>query len=77
MYNTYLIFLQTVLAHGVHLEDSELAMLEKRGTAIIHCPSSNIYLRSGLCDVRRLKAKNIKVGLGTGATQEHLAKILY
>ncbi|CAL1685490.1 unnamed protein product [Lasius platythorax] len=56
---------KTVLAHGVHLEDSELAMLEKRGTAIIHCPSSNTYLRSGLCDVRRLKAKNIKVGLGT------------
>ncbi|XP_029674316.1 guanine deaminase-like [Formica exsecta] len=24
-----------------------------------------MYLRSGLCDVRRLKAKNIKVGLGT------------
>ncbi|KAM0726494.1 Guanine deaminase [Formica fusca] len=56
---------KTILAHGIHLEDSELAMLEKRGTAIIHCPSSNMYLRSGLCDVRRLKAKNIKVGLGT------------
>ncbi|XP_070161911.1 guanine deaminase isoform X2 [Polyergus mexicanus] len=56
---------KTILAHGIHLEDSELAILEKRGTAIIHCPSSNIYLRSGLCDVRRLKAKNIKVGLGT------------
>ncbi|XP_029674307.1 guanine deaminase-like [Formica exsecta] len=56
---------KTILAHGIHLEDSELTMLEKRGTAIIHCPSSNMYLRSGLCDVRRLKAKNIKVGLGT------------
>ncbi|XP_072746241.1 guanine deaminase isoform X2 [Anoplolepis gracilipes] len=56
---------KTILAHGVHLEDSELALLEKRGTAIIHCPSSNTYLQSGLCDVRRLKANNIKVGLGT------------
>ncbi|XP_050451815.1 guanine deaminase [Cataglyphis hispanica] len=56
---------KTILAHGIHLEDNELAILEKQGTAIIHCPSSNMYLRSGLCDVRRLKAKNIKLGLGT------------
>lgn len=59
--------LQTLLAHGVYLEDSELVILKERGTAIIHCPSSNIYLKSGLCDVQRLKAHNIKVGLGTGA----------
>ncbi|KAH0955543.1 hypothetical protein HN011_011283 [Eciton burchellii] len=56
---------KTLLAHGVHLEDSELAILKERGTAIIHCPSSNTYLRSGLCDVQRLRANNIKVGLGT------------
>lgn len=66
IYNVYLIVLQTVLAHGVHLIDSELTILKERGTAIIHCPSSNIYLKSGLCDVQRLKANNIKVGLGTG-----------
>jgi cytosine/adenosine deaminase-related metal-dependent hydrolase len=65
-YIIYLFFLQTLLAHGVHLEDSELAILKERGTAIIHCPSSNTYLRSGLCDVQRLRANNIKVGLGTG-----------
>lgn len=56
---------KTVLAHGVHLADSELAILKARGTAVIHCPSSNTYLKSGLCDVQRLKANNIKVGLGT------------
>ncbi|XP_020283668.1 guanine deaminase [Pseudomyrmex gracilis] len=56
---------KTLLAHGVYLEDSELVILKERGTAIIHCPSSNIYLKSGLCDVQRLKAHNIKVGLGT------------
>ncbi|EFN71545.1 Guanine deaminase [Camponotus floridanus] len=56
---------KTILAHGIYLEDSELYTLAKRGTAIIHCPSSNINLKSGLCDVRRLKANNIDVGLGT------------
>lgn len=63
-------FLQTVLAHGVHLEDSELALLKERGTAVIHCPSSNMCLKSGFCDVQRLRANDITVGLGTGATRK-------
>ena len=65
-------FSQTVLAHGVYLEDSELAILKERGTAVIHCPSSNINLKSGLCDVQRLKANGIKVGLGTGVAKVSL-----
>ncbi|XP_014213225.1 guanine deaminase [Copidosoma floridanum] len=56
---------KTVLAHGVHLTDRELEIIKKRQTAIIHCPNSNTNLKSGLCDVRRLRAANIKVGLGT------------
>ena len=60
------ILLQTVLAHGVYLTDSELDLISKRKTAIIHCPASNTCLKSGLCDVRRLQAANVKVGLGTG-----------
>ncbi|XP_032673661.1 guanine deaminase [Odontomachus brunneus] len=56
---------KTILAHGVYLTDTELTLLKTRETAIIHCPSSNTYLRSGFCDVQRLRAKKIKVGLGT------------
>jgi len=69
VYNVYLITLQTILAHGIYLEDIEVAILKERETAIIHCPTSNTYLKSGLCDVRKLKANNIEVGLGTGATR--------
>lgn len=54
------------MAHGVHLTDSDLALLKERGTAVIHCPASNTFLKSGLCDVQRLKTKKIKIGLGTG-----------
>ncbi|XP_012524966.1 guanine deaminase [Monomorium pharaonis] len=56
---------KTILAHGIHLTDSELVILKARGAAVIHCPSSNLYLKSGLCDVQKLKANGIKVGLGT------------
>ena len=58
---------KTVLAHGVHLEDNELVTLREKETAIIHCPTSNSFLRSGLCDVRRLMDAGIKIGLGSGA----------
>jgi guanine deaminase len=71
--------LQTVLAHGVHLNDDELKVLAARGTSISHCPNSNTSLKSGLCDVRRLLNAGIKVGLGTGKifhTEEHKFKKL-
>ncbi|XP_078047966.1 guanine deaminase-like isoform X3 [Augochlora pura] len=56
---------KTVMAHGVHLTDNEIALLKQRGTAVIHCASSNTCLKSGLCDVQRLKKNGIKIGLGT------------
>lgn len=57
---------KTVLAHGIYLEDDELEVLADSGTSIAHCPESNAWLRSGMCDVRRLIRHKVKVGLGTG-----------
>lgn len=56
---------RTIMAHGVHLSDDELAVLSARGTGISHCPNSNFALQSGVCDVRRLLNAGVKVGLGT------------
>lgn len=33
---------QTVMAHGCHLTDEELALFRKTGAAVSHCPNSNI-----------------------------------
>ena len=57
------------MAHGVLLSDEEIYTLRERGVGISHCPNSNISIRSGLCDVKRLIAHGLKVGLGTGKTQ--------
>lgn len=65
-----------VLAHGVHLDDEELRILKKHGTAIAHCPTSNTSLGSGLCDVQRLLAADVKVGLGTDVSGGYSASIL-
>lgn len=65
-----------IMAHGVHLEDAELQLFKKYGTAVAHCPTSNTKLRSGLCDVRRLWNAGIKVGLGTDVSGGHNASML-
>ena len=52
------------LAHGIHFTDNELGRLARAGTAITHCPSSNMILGSGSCRVPELEAAGCSVGLG-------------
>lgn len=56
---------KTIMAHCVHIESDEIDMFKKHETAAIHCPTSNTHLSSGLCDVKRILQKDVKVGLGT------------
>jgi len=55
---------RAVLAHGVNLDNAEVAILRKRGAWITHCPSSNLKLGSGIADVRRLRDAGIGVAIG-------------
>ena len=55
---------RSVIAHGVNLDEREIAILADRGASITHCPSSNLKLGSGIADVRRLRDKGITVGIG-------------
>lgn len=65
-----------VMAHSVHLSDEEVKLFAKRGTSVSHCPSSNTNLQSGMCDVKRLIAANVKVGLGTDISGGNRISIL-
>jgi cytosine/adenosine deaminase-related metal-dependent hydrolase len=53
-----------VLAHVVHTDAAERALLAARGTAVAHCPSSNLKLASGVCEVPEYRARGIKVTIG-------------
>lgn len=55
---------RTVGAHGVWLDDSDMAILKRRGVGIAHCPSSNMKLASGVAPVLKLLAAGIPTGLG-------------
>ncbi len=52
------------LAHGIHFDQTEIKRLGEAGTAICHCPGSNMMLSSGLCPVTDLINAGSPVGLG-------------
>ncbi len=53
-----------VLAHVIHVTEPEMDLLSARGTAVVHCPSSNLKLASGICPVPEHLGRNIRVALG-------------
>lgn len=56
---------RSVFAHGVHLCDSSCERLAATNSVVAHCPTSNLFLGSGLFPLRRLQQHGVRVGLGT------------
>jgi cytosine/adenosine deaminase-related metal-dependent hydrolase len=54
----------TCIAHCVHLSDAERRLLAARGAHVCHCPSSNLKLASGICQLPELIAAGVSVALG-------------
>ncbi|OCH93398.1 guanine deaminase [Obba rivulosa] len=55
----------TILAHAVHLEPTEVDIIKRTRAGVSHCPTSNFNLRSGCAKIGILLDEGIKVGLGT------------
>lgn len=55
---------KTVIAHGVHLTDSEMKKMAKANTSLVHCPSSNMKLGSGFAPIEKFHKNNLNVALG-------------
>ena len=52
------------LAHCVHLSIDEIETLKTTGTKVVHCPSSNLKLGSGIAPIAKLLEEGISVSLG-------------
>lgn len=52
------------LAHVVHLDDAEERRLVESGTHVLHCPSSNLKLGSGIAPIARYLERGVPVSLG-------------
>ena len=51
--------------HAIHLEPREIDRLADVGAALVHCPTSNAFIGSGLFDTFGLAARHIRTGLAT------------
>lgn len=53
-----------ILAHGVQVRKGEMKAMAKAGTRIVHCPSANLKLASGIADIKGLRDAGVVVGIG-------------
>ena len=51
-------------AQMVHPDADEIATLAHSGTGVCHCPSSNMFLASGIAPVREMRDADVRLGLG-------------
>ncbi len=58
---------RSVFGHAVHVSEPELCTCHQTGAALAHCPTSNLFLGSGLFDLRAATdpRRPVRVGLGT------------
>lgn len=56
---------RSVFGHGLHLSDRELRRLAQSGSSIAFCPTSNLFLGSGLLDVQLLGDFGVPVAIAT------------
>jgi guanine deaminase len=56
---------RSVFAHCIHLDEDAFGRMARAGSSAAFCPTSNLFLGSGLFDLKRAAGLGVKVGIGT------------
>lgn len=58
---------KTLLGHAIHLSEREADVLSETGSVAVHCPTSNLFLGSGLFPLKALarREKPVRIGVAT------------
>ena len=68
---------QLMAVHAVHVGDDEIELMARTGCAVIHCPTSNMKLASGIAPVTAMAAAGLRIGLGSdGAASNNRLDLL-
>ena len=70
-YNRGILSERTVVAHCVWLDDREIELMGQTGTAVAHCPCSNMKLSSGPARIGDFRRAGLDVGLGSDGEKEN------
>ena len=54
-----------IFGHSIHLTGREVDRIRETGASVVHCPTSNTFIGSGLCDVTGLARRGVVTGLAT------------
>lgn len=81
-YNEYSLFgkkneksYKTLMAHCIYSSDEEIKLMKDNGVYIVHCPSSNMNVSSGIAPIRKYLDLGMNMGLGSdvaGGTSESM-----
>lgn len=70
---------RSVFAHCIHVDDHDRELMALKGAAMVFCPSSNLFLGSGLFDLAAARRCGVRLGVGTdvgGGTSLSLIRTL-
>lgn len=72
-YNRYGLFGQTptLMAHCCYSDGEELQLLRDNGVCVVHCPTSNCNLASGIAPIRKFLQAGVRVALGSDIAGGH------
>ena len=56
---------RSLLGHCIHLDDDEVRSLAETRSVAVFCPTSNLFLGSGLFNEARLRAAGVRIGIAT------------
>ncbi|KAI9683879.1 MAG: hypothetical protein M1829_004213 [Trizodia sp. TS-e1964] len=77
LYDSYgLLTSKTILAHCIHIDTADLALIKARGAGVSHCPTSNTALSSGAARIRLILDAGVPVGLGTDVSGGYAISML-
>lgn len=77
-YNKYGLFGQTptLMAHCCYTDGEEMELMRQNGVFVVHCPTSNSNLSSGMAPIRKFLNAGIRVALGTDVSAGHHMSML-
>lgn len=61
----------TLMAHCVYTDGEELELMKRQGVMVVHCPTSNCNVASGIAPIRKFLDAGIPVALGSDISGGH------
>lgn len=68
-----------LFGHAIHLSENEMGLMAETGAVAVSCPTSNLFLGSGLFDYETMLGAGVRVGVATdigGGTSYSMLKTL-